>query len=202
MSRSAAIRLSTEARQSEIVRAALAIAAGRSPASITSAELAAAVGISQGAVFKHFPSKDAIWLAAMRWIRAQLQAALEAAAATPGTGAERLEAVFLAHVAFVEANPGAPRIIFHELAQGTDSPVRRQAGLLMKAYRQLLIGLIGEAARRGEILAGTNAEAAATLFIGIVQGLVMQSMIAGPASRLGPRARPAFALYLRALEPR
>ena len=61
-------RLPTEARQAEIVAAALRLAQLSSPESITTADLAGALGLSQGALFKHFPSKDAVWLAAMTWV--------------------------------------------------------------------------------------------------------------------------------------
>ncbi len=57
-------RLPTEARQAEIVAAALSLAQHSSPASITTTDLARALGLSQGALFKHFPTKEAIWLAA------------------------------------------------------------------------------------------------------------------------------------------
>ncbi|MBU4506032.1 MAG: TetR family transcriptional regulator, partial [Gammaproteobacteria bacterium] len=41
----------THTRQAELVAAALALAAERSPAEVTTAALAQAVGITQGAVF-------------------------------------------------------------------------------------------------------------------------------------------------------
>lgn len=53
-------RLPTEKRQAEIVAAALRLARDVSPVLITTNDLAAVIGVSQGAVFKHFPSKDAI----------------------------------------------------------------------------------------------------------------------------------------------
>ncbi|MFM9916985.1 MAG: TetR/AcrR family transcriptional regulator, partial [Rhizobacter sp.] len=65
-------RLPTEERQAEIVSAALRLARDASPALITTTDIAAAIGVTQGAVFKHFPTKDAIWLAAMRWVRETL----------------------------------------------------------------------------------------------------------------------------------
>ena len=49
-------RLPTEARQAEIVAAALHLAQDRSPGTITTTDLAGALGLSQGALFKHFPS--------------------------------------------------------------------------------------------------------------------------------------------------
>src|SRR5512133_2758179 len=92
----------TEVRQASLVEAALLLAAERSPADITTADLARAVGISQGAVFKHFASKEAIWLAVLDWVMDTLMHRLQTAA----VGAEHaalpaLRTVFLTHVDFV-----------------------------------------------------------------------------------------------------
>lgn len=192
-------RLPTEARQAEIIAAALHLAREASPPLITTAEIAAVVGVSQGAVFKHFPSKDAIWRAAMGWVRTQLLAALEAAAAGPDRPLQALEAVFKTHLRFVAAHPGVPRIIFHELQQPQDTAVKREVRALLQSYRQLLLQLLDAAARRGEVAAGVDPGAAATLFVGMVQGLVMQSMTAGKPAALTARANPVLAIFLRGI---
>ena len=70
----------TELRQASLIEAALRLASQRSPADITTAHLAQAVGISQGAVFRHFPSKEAIWLAALDWVTETLMTQLHTAA--------------------------------------------------------------------------------------------------------------------------
>ena len=46
----------------------------------TLAQIAKEAGISTGTLFKHFPTKDAIWLAAMQWVSERLLSSLEAAA--------------------------------------------------------------------------------------------------------------------------
>ena len=79
-------RLPTEERQAEIVAAALHLARDTSPLSITTSDIARAVGVSQGAVFKHFATKEAIWVAAMQWVRAHLLAQLQASAVGAATG--------------------------------------------------------------------------------------------------------------------
>jgi fumarate hydratase class II len=75
-------------------------------------------------VFKHFPNKDAIWQAAMLWVRQELLAALQAAADAAATPLQALQAVFHAHVAFVISHPGVPRFIFQELQQPTESAAK------------------------------------------------------------------------------
>jgi TetR/AcrR family transcriptional regulator len=192
-------RLPTEERQAEIVAAALKLAREHSPVSITTSDIATAIGVSQGAVFKHFPTKDAIWLAAMKWVREQLLLRLNEAARAETSSLEGLEAVFRAHVAFVIAHPGAPRIIFHELQQPADSPVKQEAGALLQAYRQILIGLFKAGVKHGQLPAKLDQQAAATLFVGIVQGLVMQVMLTAKPAAMKAQADGVLAIYLRGI---
>jgi TetR/AcrR family transcriptional regulator len=193
------IRLPTQERQIEIAAAALRLSRDRSPALVTTSDIAAAVGVTQGALFKHFPTKEAIWIAAMAWVREQLLAALAQAAHDAPTPLAGLEAVFRTHVAFVASHPGVPRLIFHELQQATDSAVKQEVRPLLQAYRKLLVGLLGAAAERGEVPSDLDREAAATLFVGIVQGLVMQSMVSGKPVTLKAQADRVFAIYLRGI---
>jgi len=195
----AARRLPTETRQAEIVAAALQLARETSPPLITTAEIAAVVGVSQGAVFRHFASKDAIWAAVMQWVRTQLLAALGAAAAGATQPLQALEAVFKAHLRFVVAHPGVPRIIFHELQSPQETAIRQEVRNLLQAYRQLLLRLLDEAARRGELAPGVDRDAAATLFLGTVQGLVMQSMSASRSLSAKAGVDPVFAILLRGI---
>ena len=192
-------RLPTEERQAEIVAAALQLARETSPLSITSGDIAAAVGISQGAVFKHFPTKEAIWVAAMAWVHESLLAKLQEAAQAQTSAVRALEAVFHAHVDFVVAHPGAPRIIFHELQQPTDSPVKQEVRALLQAYRRLLLSQFKLGMKSGELPTDLNADAAATTLVGIVQGLVMQSMLTGKPAAMKAQAEAVFAIYLRGI---
>ena len=192
-------RLPTEERQAEIVAAALNLAQEVSPASITTSGIAAAIGVTQGAVFKHFPTKDAIWLAAMTWVREQLLGRLDEAARSAPSAIKGLEALFHAHVAFVVAHPGVPRVIFHELQQPADSPVKQEVRALLQTYRKLLLALLQDGVTAGDFAAELDQDAAATLFVGIVQGLVMQALLTGKPGAMKAQAAKVFALYLRGL---
>lgn len=199
------VKQSTQARQAGLVAAALRLAAQRSPADITTGDLAQAVGITQGAVFRHFASKEAIWLAVLDWVSAsllaRLQSVAEAELAKPQIVAPlaALQAVFMAHVDFVVACPGVPRVIFQELQQAQDTALKARVRELMQQYRQLLMGLL-QCAQDQQLLApGIDLQAAVVLFIGSVQGLVMQSLISGNVPAMAGQAPGVFALYLRGL---
>ena len=193
-------RLPTEERQAEIVEAALRLASESSPALITTGDIAAAIGVTQGAVFKHFPTKDAIWLAAMRWVRETLLLQnLQAAADQSATPLDALAAMFRAHVEFVIAHPGVPRFIFHELQQPADSAAKLEVRGVLQGYRKLLLGQLAESIDQRQVSPDLDPEAAATSFIGLVQGLVMQSMLTGKPAAMRQQAAAIFVLYRRGL---
>lgn len=192
-------RLPTEERQAAIVAAVLNLAIDASPAQITTAAIADAVGVTQGAVFKHFLTKEAIWLAAMKWVREQLLASLTQAAESQPSPMDALGAVFRAHVDFVVRHPGVPRFIFHELQQPSDSAAKQEVRGVLQAYRTLLLGILEQAERQHLLAPDLDREAAATLFVGIVQGLVMQALLSGEPASMHAQAERVFVLYLRGI---
>jgi AcrR family transcriptional regulator len=74
-------RLSTEERQSEIIRVSIELAAEKGVDSVTTQDMADAMKLTQGAIFRHFASKDDIWVAVVEWIRDQLMKVVSKAAA-------------------------------------------------------------------------------------------------------------------------
>lgn len=191
----------TEVRQASLVEAALLLAAERSPSDITTADLARAVGISQGAVFKHFASKEAIWLAVLDWVAEALITRLHAAAA----GADRaalpaLRAVFLSHVDFVSAYPGVPRLVFQELQRPGDTALKNRVRALMLRYRQLLLAVLQHAKTQQALRPEVELQAATVLFLGSVQGLLMQAMISNNVPAMAAQAPGVFAILQHGLQ--
>lgn len=205
MPASSPVRLATAERQTLIVAAAVALAGRVSPGAVTTADIAREVGVTQGALFRHFASREAIWLGVMDWVTQHLLARLESAATLPADShsaspaLDALARVFAAHVDFIVECPGVPRLIFHDLQQPADSPLKQKLGLMLQRYRQLLSRLLQDAARRGEAPADLDVSASTTLFIGVAQGLAMQSILNGPGSDLRAEASRVLPLYLRSI---
>ena len=190
------LRLTTDERQREIVAAVLALARERGPEAITTQAIADRMGVTQGAIFRHFPDKEAIWLAVFAWVRESLGAVFTAAMAKASTPLAKVEAAFLAHVAFIAANPGVPRVVFHELQYPGDSPVRAEVRAMITGYRKRLASLFSQAKAAGELPASLDVALAPVLFIGAVQGLVIESALAGDEAAMVKRARQLFPLLV------
>ena len=186
----------TDARQREIVAAVLALAREHGPDAITTQAIADRMGLTQGAIFRHFADKEAIWLAVFAWVRASLGAVFAAAVAKSDTPLAKIERAFLAHVAFITANPGVPRVMFHELQYPGDSPARVAVRAMITEYGKGLALLFKQAKAAGELPANLDIAIAPMLFLGSVQSLVIQAALGGDEAGMVKRARRLFPLLL------
>ena len=191
--------LPAEERRAATVETVVALAAEQTPGDITAAAIAERMNLSQAAIFRHFPSKDAIWQAVMEWVAERLLARIDRAAADAASPPAALEAMFATHIEFVAAHPGVPRMMFGELQRAEDTAGKRMARTLLARYGERLTALIEAGKTRHEIAAAVDAAAAAALFVGTIQGLVMQSLLSGDARSIRNAAPGAFALYRRAI---
>jgi AcrR family transcriptional regulator len=189
-------RLSGEQRQREIVSTVLELARDHGPDAITTHAIAERMGVTQGALFRHFPDKQAIWLAVFAWVREALGARLDEAMRDARSPLAALARAFEAHVTFVAEHPGVPRILFHELQYPAQSAVRTEVRAMVLGYRKRLKALFVEARARREVSASLDLDLAPVLFIGAVQGLVIQAALNGNDRAAARRARAAFALLL------
>ena len=189
--------LPAEERRAVTVEAVIALAGSQNPSEITTAAIAKHMNLTQGALFRHFPSKDAIWQSAMEWVAERLLARIDRAAQGMDSPIAAMQAMFMSHVEFVVEHPGVPRMMFGELQRADLSPAKRMAQTLIERYAERVRTRLQEGKASGEIAPEVDIPAAATLFIGSIQGLVMQSMLSGDLERMRTDAPRVFAIYRR-----
>ena len=188
--------LPAETRRAVTVEAVIELAAERDPGEITTAAIASHMKLTQGALFRHFPSKDAIWEAVMEWVAERLLARVDRAAAQAASPLAALQAIFLAHADFVAEHPGVPRMLFGELQRAEATPAKRLARTLLERYGERIRGRLEAGKAAGEVSAALDIDAGVILFVGTLQGLIMQSMLAGDLLRIRRDAPRVFAIYL------
>lgn len=191
--------LPADERRAATVEAVVELAAEQNPSDITTTAIAQRMGLTQGALFRHFPTKDAIFQAVMAWVTERLLARLDEAAEGASSPLAALEAVFMTHVVFVSEHPGVPRMLFGELQRPGGTPPKRIVQTLIRRYGERLHRLLIAGKAQGELAADLDVDAAAVLFIGTVQGLVMQSLLAGDVERIRRDAPGVFAIYRRGI---
>jgi len=195
-------RMSSEDRQSEIIRVAVELAAEKDVSSVTTQDMAEAMQLTQGAIFRHFASKDEIWLAVMHWIQKSLMAVLGKAAANASDPLDAIERMFLAHVSFINKHPAIPRILFSELQHKKNGKMRQLIQEIMSGYEGRIAGLLEAAKAQSLVDAELDSKSAAVLYIGMIQGLVMQVSIFGGKRSLLQEATKRFPIFLHGIKKR
>lgn len=187
--------LPADQRRAVTVESVVELAGSQNPSEITTAAIAKHMNLTQGALFRHFPNKEAIWQAVMEWVAERLLARIDRSAQGIASPVAALEAMFMSHIEFVVEHPGVPRMMFGELQRAEPTPAKRMVQTLIQRYGERLHLLLDKGKASGELSPTLDNEAAATLFIGTIQGLVMQSMLAGDVKRMLQDAPGVFTIY-------
>jgi len=195
-------RLSSEERQGEIIRVAVELAAEKGVDSVTTQDMADAMHLTQGAIFRHFASKDDIWFAVIVWVRERLMKVLDKAAAEATDPLNAIERMFFAHINFIHKHPAIPRLLFSELLHKKNSKFRQLIEGIISGYEAKISGLLEEAKTQSLVSVDLDSQSAAVLYIGMIQGLVMQSSIFGGKYPLKQQAEKTFPVFLCGIQKR
>jgi len=191
-----------EERRSEAVETVIELCAEQDPATVTTGAIAKRMKLSQAALFRHFPTKQAVWQAVAAWVAEQLISRVAAVADDTPSPLAGLEAMFLAHVAFVAERPGVPRLMLGELQRPAQGPARRVIEQALARYRARIEGLLRAGIDAGELRDDLDVASAAVLFVGAIQGLVVQSLVTGEMEPARDQAPGIFAIFRQGIEVR
>jgi len=176
------------------VAAYLKLAAEGDPGRITTGQLAERVGVTQGALFRHFSGKEAMVEAVVEWVAGALMEAVggELGKVEPGEELKALGRAFLAHAAFVDRHPGGPRVILSELQHAGGTGALRAAGDLMRGYRGLVERVMRKGCVAGVLRSDLDVQAASGVYLGALQGLLFQALVSGRAASVSKAAPAAW----------
>ena len=216
MPRAAAIPASE--RRAHAVRVLLELARTTAPDAISTAAIAERMGVSHGALFRHFPSREALWAEAVSWATGELEhrfdACLEPAAPAPNPGAatpadpgavappsaplNQVAALMASHAAMLQEHPGLVRMLFAELQRPATSPARETGKVFMQSFRLRLATLMAAAQQQGSLDPGQDPHELAALLVATQQGLMLQALVHDGFADLSERSRRSVVLFLRA----
>src|SRR5215472_5637007 len=192
-------RLPAHSRKQRIVETVLELVAGRGTESVSAQLVADAIGVTQPAVFRHFPTKEAMWLAVMDWLEQHLVAIYSAAGDNGEADLVVLSRMFLEHVKLIERYPALAKLIFSDHLRLQYPSLQARFGKIHKAYAERLAAVINRAKSDGAVGDVVAAKDAATMFLSLIQGLGFQFAIARSPMKLSTEAERVLALYLQAI---
>lgn len=167
-------RRTADDRKAEIVATTLRLADELGPDRLTTQAIADAVGLTQPAIFRHFPTKQALWQAVAAAIAESLADAWQAALADANAPEERLAALIRVQLRCIEANPAIPAILHSRELQTENAELRQSFRTLMMRFQALLLRELTDGRDAAHFRADLEPEDCAVLLISLVQGLAIR----------------------------
>lgn len=194
-------RKTAEERRSEIVSAALLLADAVGPDRLTTEAIAAEIGLSQPAIFRHFRTKPAIWQAVAETLADRMTAAWDSVLDRPSRPVARLGALVGAQLRLIEATPAIPAILFSRELHVENEGLRARFLDLMRRFHRTIAGEVRRAQKDGEVTDGLDPEDIAFLLIGLVQGLAVRWSLNRKGFALEAEGARLLAVQLALLRP-
>lgn len=117
-------------RKEEILQALAAMLENNPGQRITTAALATAVGVSEAALYRHFPSKARMFEGLIEFIEHTLLTTINAILQEQKQTEQRVELILHMLLLFAERNPGMCRILTGDALQGEQERLRERVVLL------------------------------------------------------------------------
>ncbi len=193
-------RKSSDERQQEIVQAVLDLIAVEGTQGLTMGRIAARIGISAAALYRHFRGKLDIMHATVSSAFDRVAEELLHEAERKGKAMERLHRVFLAHLRFIDDHPGVARILFSEEVHFNAPELQRELSTRIGRLLRFIGGIIAAGVENGELSSTIDIDAAAALYLGLIQTQLLLWSVGGKQERLTSGAERLWELYRRALE--
>ncbi|HSQ61995.1 MAG TPA: TetR/AcrR family transcriptional regulator [Polyangiaceae bacterium] len=165
------LRRASEVRQVELTDAALHIIATKGIAALSTRSLAEHVGLTSGAIFRHFPSIEALLDAVVTRVDAVLESTYPP---SDLSARERLERFVAARSAAIGSHVGILRLVLSEqflLALPEGGSLRLTA--CVRKTREFLRQCIHEGQAEGELRGDIDADALAVVVMGTIQMLAL-----------------------------
>jgi len=165
-----------EERRTQIIEAAIACLAREGYHRTTMDDIVHASGLSKGALYWYFPSKEDLFLAILDvWMRELQEATAPADAQAPTP--QQLRAWVEAFTRFAEMDPGRVRLIVEFWAEVHRSrAIDQRLGELCRQRALPLVRIIEQGIARGE-LRPVDAFAVAHTFLAVYDGLLLQRIL-------------------------
>src|ERR1035437_2024087 len=159
----------TEIRRNQIAATALGLVARHGLRALNVAALAKGVGVVPSAIYRHYPSKEAVLDAVLKVIAHRLFANVQAVRQEFTDRLEGLKQLLQRHIEMVLSNQGIPRMIFSEEIFSGQPARRRRVYEMIQEYLERVAEMIREGQRQGRISPDLPAETVAMMFLGVVQ---------------------------------
>lgn len=160
-------------RKAEITHVALELAFEFGPDRVTTAMIADRLGLTQPAIYKHFPNKEDIWHTATDELCQRIDDNIRAAQ-DQSEPIARLRALVVGQLQLLHDYPALPEIMVMRDPNAGTTELRSRVLTSMGGLRDAIHQDMSEGQANGKIRMDLDADDCTNLVIGVVQGLALR----------------------------
>jgi TetR/AcrR family transcriptional regulator len=196
-------RKNTEFRQQQIIEAAAKLIFKYGSEHLTVKRIAAEVGISEAAIYRHFTSKKSILFFLISHLEEVLLKDISAdrSGAVPVT-LDTIEKIIGNHFSAIDLRKGISFQVIAEIISLGDRKLNKQASQAIGKYISRLKDLLSEGVRDGTVRKDIDLDASATLLFALIQGLVNIWSLSDGSFKLTEKYASLWQIYREAVIPR
>ena len=168
------MRKPAELRKAEIIATVLDLADRIGPDRVTTGAIASVIGLTQAALFRHFPTKAALWQAVAEHVAEAMDQAWDVAKGLSDDPLARLRALIAAQFAQIIATPALPMLLFSRELNVTNAGLRAAFHDRLTAFRALLAREVAAGQQAGQLRDDIADADAAVLLAALVQGVAIR----------------------------
>lgn len=146
---------------------------------ITTAGLARAVGVSEAALYRHFPSKAKMFEGLIEFIEESIFSLISRILKEESSSIKRCENILSLLLGFSERNPGLTRILSGDILTGETERLRIRVGQFYERVETQLKQVLREGEMNKEFELTIPVQAKANLLLAIVEGRIIQFVRSG-----------------------
>ncbi|WP_435099414.1 TetR/AcrR family transcriptional regulator [Arhodomonas sp. AD133] len=193
----------SERRRREVVETMLDMAASHGPDRVTTRLIAQRLGVSEPALYRHFPDgKPGMWQALAGVVSERMKAAWRSALATaPVSAPERLRALVTCQLDLIAATPALPAILFSRTLHRDNAALRTGIAAVAARFHARLEQIVEDGRRKGELREDLDADAVAWLLISVVQGTAIRWSLSDRGFDLEREGARVLDTALNGIEP-
>ncbi len=143
-------------------------------ARITTAALAREVGVSEAALYRHFPSKSKMFEGLIEFIEETIFTRISLIISEEPAALRRCEKILLLLLTFTERNPGITRLLTGDALTGETERLRQRVAQLFERVETQLKQVLREAELREGLRPNLPLSAAANLLMAAADGRITQ----------------------------
>lgn len=192
-------RQSSQVRRHQILDATRDLITTKGMEAVTIDAIAYKVGVTEGAIYRHFPSKYQILSSLIDEIEGNLIDSVGSAKVHGESSLSNLERVLEAHLSDVEDNQAIAFVVIAEAIAFDGIGLSPRVSLMLSNYLEVIKSILHDGKLDGSIRSDIDVLAASTTFLGLIQSVYTLWALENRASSLAEQCSRIWDIYRKGI---